>query len=161
MMPEKTTTQDKFDGTCDITLALSREETRLWKSMPHAARQGLVGKFAELLGADLPEIQASLSQAIIPVGKDTASAEAARRAKPKFTGKVKKVYEVIASTGPLGLTDEEGQELMVISGNSYRPARRALVKLGLVDKSGEFRGTRAGNRANAWIAIAKPSDVGV
>lgn len=160
-MPDKTVTQDKFNGTCDITMTLSVEETRLWRNMTSASRQALVGKFTELLGAELPEIQAALSQAIIPVGADEASKEAAKKAKPKFAGKAKTIYEAIANTTSIGLTDEEGQELLVMSGNSYRPARRALVKLGLVNKSGEFRQTRAGNRANAWVAIAKPSDLGV
>ena len=71
-MPDKTVTQDKFNGTCDITMTLSVEETRLWRNMTPASRQALVGKFTELLGAELPEIQAALSQAIIPVGADEA-----------------------------------------------------------------------------------------
>ena len=103
----------------------------------------------------------SLNQAVMPTGISETSRAAAKKAKPKFAGKVKTVYEAISRAERLGLTDEEAQELLVMSGNSYRPARRALVKLGLVDKSGEHRLTRAGNNANIWVVIAKPADVGV
>ena len=123
-------------------MTLSVEETRLWRNMTSSSRQALVGKFTELLGAELPEIQAALSQAIIPVWSWMKPVRQQRKKQNRNSLEKKTIYEAIANTTSIGLTDEEGQELLVMSGNSYRPARRALVKLGLVDKSGEFRQTR-------------------
>lgn len=161
-MPDKSYTQDKFNGTCDLTLCLSQEETRKWRSMSQEKRKEILTEFSQMIvGGQLPRAPVTLSEARMPVGRDVASRSAAKAAEPKFTGKVKTVYETIRNTGTVGLTDEEGQELLVMSGNSYRPARRSLVKLGLVDKNGEFRDTRAGNNANVWVAIATPADVGV
>jgi len=156
-MPDRIVTQDKFNGTCDVTLTLNQEETRAWRNLTQAQRKSLTDRFAELLGG---RAAPRLADATMPVGKDSMSQEAAKKAAPKFSGKVKTVFDTIHNTASLGLTDEEGQEILVMSGNSYRPARRALVKLGLVAKSGEYRLTRAGNNANVWITIATPSDIG-
>ena len=160
-MPERIITQDKFNGTCDLTLTLSQEETRLWRQSTPAKRTEIMLNFSNSLGSELPSIATSLNQAVMPTGISETSRAAAKKAQPKFAGKVKTVYEAISRAERLGLTDEEAQQLLVMSGNSYRPARRALVKLGLVDKSGEHRLTRAGNNANIWVVIAKPADVGV
>ncbi len=155
-MPDKTITQDKFNGTCDVTFTLTQEETRKWHALSQAQRKSLSERFGEMIGV---RKSPRLADAIQPIGRDSASKEAAQKAQPKFTGKVRKVYETIRNTVDLGLTDEEGQELLAMSGNSYRPARRALVQLGLVSKNGEFRLTRAQNKANVWVVIAQPSDL--
>ena len=154
-MPEKTATQDKFNGTCDLIISLSVEETAAWRRMTPQRRQALLTRMGENLTGTAPR---RIADAVQPVGRDPASREAAEKAKPKFTAQVRRVYHAIQAAGEEGLTDEEGQEQMVISGNSYRPARGALVVLGLVARSGTFRATRAGNNANAWITIAEPPE---
>lgn len=49
-----------------------------------------------------------------------------------------------------GLTDQEGQDAYEIEGNSYRPMRVTLFKLGLVEDSGERRKNRSGRDAVVW-----------
>lgn len=49
-----------------------------------------------------------------------------------------------------GLTDEEGQEKYEIEGNSYRPMRVMLFRLGLVTDSGIRRRNRSGREAVVW-----------
>jgi hypothetical protein len=40
-----------------------------------------------------------------------------------------------------------------MAGNSQRPARRKLVKVGIVEDSGETRLTRAGRKAIVWRLV--------
>jgi hypothetical protein len=182
-MPEKTATQDKFNGTCDLIISLSVEETAAWRRMAPQQRQAFLTSLGENMTGTVPPPEVvgllrnrpmfrhdigalaihphapqRIADAVQPVGRDPASRKAAKRAKPKFTAQVRRVYHAIETAGEDGLTDEEGQERMVISGNSYRPARGALVKLGLVARSGTFRATRAGNNANIWITISEPPE---
>lgn len=52
-----------------------------------------------------------------------------------------------------GLTDEEGQELMGMAGNSYRSARDTLWKKKMIRDSGGCRKTRSGRRAVVWVVV--------
>jgi hypothetical protein len=54
-----------------------------------------------------------------------------------------------------GLTDEEGQELLEIEGNSYRPGRTALVAQGLVYDTGARRATNHEKPAAVWAVTNK------
>jgi hypothetical protein len=155
-MPDKTATQDKFNGTCDLIISLTTEETRGWRTMTPKQRQSLVKKWGEMLTGKSASKIADLVQ---PFGRDEASRAAADNAAPKFTKQALRVYHAIKNAGEIGLTDEEGQEIMVMSGNSYRPARVALSKGNIVARSGQFRPTRSGNKANVWITIADPPDL--
>jgi hypothetical protein len=136
-MPEKVTTQEKFSGASDLILGLTVEEAQGWRRMPPAMRQRMTTEFGrKLVGGQDP--LARIEDAVQPIGRNEASQAAIARAED------------------FGVTDEEGQEDLAMSGNSYRPARVALVKLGMVAPSGDFRDTRAGNKANAWVSLVNP-----
>jgi hypothetical protein len=49
-----------------------------------------------------------------------------------------------------GLTDEEGQERLSLSGNTYRPRRSSLADKGLVRDSGDRRINSSGRKAASW-----------
>ena len=54
----------------------------------------------------------------------------------------------VAITG--GCTDEEGQEGLRMSGNSYRARRIKLTEKGIVEDSGATRPTASGRQAVVW-----------
>lgn len=78
----------------------------------------------------------------------TSSASAAET-KPKFGKNMLKV--MAAHSERDGLTDEEGCEASNMTGNSYRPARVACEKLGLIVKTDATRKTKAGRYASIYI----------
>ncbi len=51
-----------------------------------------------------------------------------------------------------GCTDEEGMNMIGMSGNTYRPRRVELVRYGLVMDSGQRRPTASGEQAVVWVA---------
>ena len=63
-----------------------------------------------------------------------------------------RVLEAIRAR-PEGLTDEEGQTLLGMEGNTYRPRRRELEKAGRVKLSLGTRLTRSGRAAAVWVAV--------
>ncbi len=66
----------------------------------------------------------------------------------------RRVLGAIAQRKDDGLTDEEGQKLLGIDGNSYRPLRVDLVRANLVVKSDKpKRRTDRGGRASVWVAV--------
>ncbi len=71
---------------------------------------------------------------------------------PKFKGLMLNLFRFFKARGELGMTDEEGQFMSGINGNSYRPGRVKLVDLGLVVDSGMRRKTRSGKEAVVWVA---------
>jgi hypothetical protein len=76
---------------------------------------------------------------------------AAERIYPK-TGTMRgRVAGILRATGPHGLTDEEIQARLKMSGNSERPARGQLVRDGWVKDSGRRRNQTNGNPAIVWI----------
>lgn len=97
-----------------------------------------------------PPSDAELLQAR-PIGKDPMSKKAAEDSVVTFTTRSKQVLTHIHSTIG-GVTDEEGQDTLDIPGNSYRPARVTLVKLGFVEKSGRTRKTHTGSSASVWVS---------
>jgi predicted HTH transcriptional regulator len=77
------------------------------------------------------------------------SINAAIKAYPKTGSKRQKIYDAIKLFG--GLTDEEIENTLHISGNTVRPSRVSLVRDGLVVESGKTRPTQAGNDAIVWV----------
>jgi hypothetical protein len=51
-----------------------------------------------------------------------------------------------------GFTDQQGQEILGISGDSYRPMRVRLTQMGMVEDSGETDTTPSGRKAVVWVA---------
>gem|GEM_PF-6744326 len=60
------------------------------------------------------------------------------------------IWDRLIERGDQGHTDQELQHHLGIDGNSIRPARLALCKLGVVEDSGTTRPTLAGYSAIVW-----------
>jgi len=111
---------------------------------------------AGLLQNDTPQEPSDAELlAVRPIGKDPMSKEAAKRSVASYTTQAKRIHMHIHSSAD-GVTDEEGQDQLGIPGNSYRPARVALVDLGYVKKSGKTRKTHSGSSANVWVSTMSP-----
>lgn len=67
-----------------------------------------------------------------------------------------RVLECLQQAGHAGLTDEQIQCALDLSGNSERPRRSKLVELGLVRNTGVIRLTNSGHAAVVWAVV--PSD---
>lgn len=93
--------------------------------------------------------------AVRAVGKDPMSKQAAETSVASYTTQAKRVLKHLHSSAD-GVTDEEGQDQLGIPGNSYRPARVALARLGFVEKSGKTRKTHSGSSANVWVSTMSP-----
>lgn len=81
--------------------------------------------------------------------RSDTSAEAAASIAPKFGRMTNAVLTLIARYQD-GLTDEEGQSLMNMEGNSYRPCRVTLADKGLVTDTGVRRLTKSRKKAAVW-----------
>ncbi len=66
-------------------------------------------------------------------------------------GHQREIFQSIAESGSRGLTDEEGQNLLLIDGSSYRPARKRLADSGYI-VSNSTRDNSNGNEVRAWVA---------
>lgn len=77
------------------------------------------------------------------------SREAAAAIAPKFGRMTQAVLGLIARNGD-GLTDEEGQSLLRLEGNSYRPCRVTLADKGFVRDTGQRRMTAHRKKAVVW-----------
>ncbi len=77
------------------------------------------------------------------------SQRAAIKAFPKSGTKRQKIYNAIKLFG--GLTDEEIERTLDMSGNTVRPSRVSLVRDALVMDSGKTRKTVSGNDAIVWV----------
>lgn len=89
-----------------------------------------------------------------PSVQGSETSEAAARAMPDSQRKIDKARIVAAmrAAGSNGLTDEEGQRLTGIAGDTYRPRRGELLKDNLIVKARRKRMTRSGREAEVWIA---------
>jgi len=87
---------------------------------------------------------------------DTSKA-AAEEIAPKF-GRTTKAVLIALSRYADGLTDEEGQSVMRMDGNSYRPCRVTLANNGLVKDTGERRMTAHRKKAAVWAVTASGAD---
>jgi hypothetical protein len=79
------------------------------------------------------------------------SAAAAIKAYPKTVTKRAQVFNAIRLFN--GLTDEEIENTLTMSGNTVRPTRVSLVRDGLVMDSGQTRPTKSGNEAIVWMVV--------
>lgn len=84
------------------------------------------------------------------VGKRDTSREAAASVEKSMSDQARKVLVAFLNSAGNGLTDEEGERLLGIRGNSYRPNRIRLVEMGFVVKSEDSRRTDSGRRAIVW-----------
>jgi hypothetical protein len=77
------------------------------------------------------------------------SREAAQAIAPKFGRMTSAVLTLIARYED-GLTDEEGQSLIGMEGNSYRPCRVTLADKGFVHDTNIRRMTKSRKKAAVW-----------
>ena len=61
------------------------------------------------------------------------------------------IFLIIRDAGSHGLTDEEGQNLLLVDGSSYRPARKRLADAGYI-VSNATRDNSNGNEVRVWVA---------
>lgn len=66
-------------------------------------------------------------------------------------GHQSEIYAAIAEAGSHGLTDEEGQNLLLVDGSSYRPARKRLADAGYIVSNAD-RPNSNGNDVRVWVA---------
>ncbi len=64
-----------------------------------------------------------------------------------------KIYELIVSRGMNGMTDQEIQDTLHLSGDTVRPSRIKLLRDGFIIDTGETRINRNGNPCVVWRAI--------
>ena len=86
------------------------------------------------------------------------STEAAELIAPKFGTLMFKLLEAFKNRPYSGLTDEEGQILLNMEGNTYRPCRVTLTRRGWLEDSGQRRLTRFKRRAVVWILKQPKTD---
>lgn len=82
-------------------------------------------------------------------GHSDTSKAAAEAVAPKFGTMMRTVLEHLAFYQN-GLTDEEGQQITAMPGNSYRPCRVTLMDRGFVVDSGKRRKTVQQKDAVVW-----------
>ena len=66
-------------------------------------------------------------------------------------GHQQEIFAAIRDAGSHGLTDEEGQNLLLVEGSSYRPARKRLADAGYI-VSNATRDNSNGNEVRVWVA---------
>ncbi|RVT91455.1 hypothetical protein EOD42_22630 [Rhodovarius crocodyli] len=88
-----------------------------------------------------------------PFQPNSPTSQAAAYAIETDTNRLRRlVGDYIRRCGALGCTDEEGQNALGLSGNTYRPRRVELFDKGSVQRTDRFRLTAAGRRAVVWVA---------
>lgn len=78
------------------------------------------------------------------------SRASAEKAIPMYKGNMARLLKLLIFKGSFGLTDEEGQHELNLDGNSYRPARVSLTKLGIVKDTEQTRKTIRNRDAAVW-----------
>ena len=78
------------------------------------------------------------------------SSLSAIQAAPRFNERSLLILKHLCLHG--GMTDQQGQEVFGISGDSYRPMRVRLTQLGMVEDSGDTGTTPSGRKAVIWVA---------
>lgn len=79
------------------------------------------------------------------------SSESARRIAGIAPRDRERILDYIASRGPDGATDDEGETALAIRCQTYTPRRGELARLGLILDSGRRRPTASGRPAAVWI----------
>lgn len=85
------------------------------------------------------------------------STEAAEAIAPKFGRMTHAVLLLIARHAD-GITDEEGQSLIGMEGNSYRPCRVTLADKGYVHDTGQRRLTAHRKKAVVWAITSRGTE---
>lgn len=67
-----------------------------------------------------------------------------------------RVLAAIRAAGEAGMTDEEIQTELHMSGNTERPRRWELAKICAIRRAGRTRKTTSGREADVWIATGRP-----
>lgn len=80
------------------------------------------------------------------------SRDAAAKILPALGTLRRKVLEALQYSGAEGMTDEEMQGRLHLTGSTQRPRRVELVAAGLVVDSGKRRAAESGRNAVVWIA---------
>lgn len=80
---------------------------------------------------------------------DTSCSSAAAVA-PKFSSRMRLMLLQFQDMAGVGMTDDEGQDIMEMDGNSYRPCRVTLARHGYINDYGVRRKTRSGRAAAVW-----------
>lgn len=62
-----------------------------------------------------------------------------------------RILRLIEQYSPVGLTDEALQTMTGLDGNTERPRRGELVKMGLIEPADKLGTTRTGRKAVAWM----------
>ncbi len=88
-------------------------------------------------------------------GTDTSN-EAARRIRPVASQQARRVFEFFVMRDVTGATDLEVQQALEMKGDTERPRRGELVKLGLIEDSGERRESEAGRLLRVYVVTGKP-----
>lgn len=88
-------------------------------------------------------------------GTDT-SHEAARRVRPVVNRQRRRVFEFFLTRDATGATDFEVQQALDMKGDTERPRRGELQKLGLITDSGERRASETGRPLKVYVATGKP-----
>ncbi len=89
----------------------------------------------------------------LPHNGTTTSKLAADSMRCSAGAQQQRVLECLQQAGDAGLTDEEIQRALDLSGNSERPRRSKLVELGLVRNTGLMRKTNSGHAAVVWAVV--------
>jgi hypothetical protein len=87
------------------------------------------------------------------VRKSATSMAAAKLMDGKRAPLLSQIYHLLLGVLPDGLTDEEGQNLLSLNGNTYRPRRVELEEAGLVKDSLTTRPTASKRKAVVWTAV--------
>jgi hypothetical protein len=80
------------------------------------------------------------------------SLAAARAIEPSMNTDKLRVLMALREAGSRGMTDDELQVVLDLSGDTERPRRISLCEVGLVWASQEWRKTRSGRDAVVWKA---------
>jgi hypothetical protein len=101
---------------------------------------------------DSPQQKFDLMQQELPPHQrhSKTSTLSALKAAPRFNERSLLILKHLCLHG--GMTDQQGQEVFGISGDSYRPMRVRLTQLGMVEDSGDTGTTPSGRKAVIWVA---------
>jgi hypothetical protein len=97
--------------------------------------------------------QLALSLAPFQKHSDT-SRDAAAKILPAVGTLRRKVLEALQAVGSQGMTDEELQSRLNLTGSTQRPRRIELVAAGLVIDSGQRRPAESGRSAVVWVSAS-------
>ena len=96
-----------------------------------------------------------------PAAHNAQTTQDALPNRKKWTDRLDDIYNIYRNAGIVGMTDQEAQDaysnLKRIDrrdiGDIVRPARVALVKIGLIYNTGKTKEVRSGNQATLWAAV--------